>query len=189
MKVVDVESPPGTDINAKAKSARWLASVFLGVALFASACAGSDSADSSNTIATSNTTDTSSTTIAGPAVVTDPDLMQLTFSVWKTTGGLAQEFIDIENTGTETVSLSGWKFTNYSSFEEEGYEFTDEALIAPGESIRLNARCGTNRSDTGNFFWCYGKDSGPWDDTGGDATLFDADGEKRLSEGFTASID
>lgn len=113
--------------------------------------------------------------------------MELQFGTWRVVGGTAQEFIDIDNVGSETVSLAGWTF---SAVRDDSYEFNDDAIIEPGESFRLFARCGTDRPTAGQFFWCFEDDDGggPWDDSGGDAELISPDGEIRLYEGYTASI-
>lgn len=158
-------------------------------AVFATACSGGWAeyeADDGPTT-TAEKVENEATPVAS-GVITDPELMELRFGVWKTTGGTAQEFIVIDNVGTETVSLVGWTF---SAIRDDNYEFTDTAIIEPGKSFRLFARCGTDSPATGQFFWCFEDDdgSGPWDDSGGEAELISPDGEIRLAEGYTASFD
>lgn len=81
------------------------------------------------------------------------------------------EWIDIENTGTEAVDLTGWGVKDESASHR--YSFPDGFGLAGGAAVRPFTGCGTDIAD--EIYWCEAG-SAVWNNSGDTAFLLDPSG-------------
>lgn len=81
----------------------------------------------------------------------------------------AGEFIELSNTGPETLSLVGWGIRDESTSNR--YVF-DGGVLEPGQTVRLYSTCGEDSGDT--RYWC--STSSVWSNSGDTAFLIDPAG-------------
>ncbi len=72
---------------------------------------------------------------------------------------LEDEWVEIENPGTEPVELTGWALRDESTTNRFVFE---TGVLQPGERLRLRTGCGTDGG--GDVFWC--SSSGVWSNRG-----------------------
>ncbi|WP_266074774.1 lamin tail domain-containing protein [Haladaptatus caseinilyticus] len=86
---------------------------------------------------------------------------------------LNDEFVVFENTGSNTVSLSGWTISDAAG---NAYSFSDVSL-APGETVTLHTGSGTDSSS--DLYWNRG--SAVWNNAGDSAFLDTGSGSRATS--------
>lgn len=84
---------------------------------------------------------------------------------------LNDEWIDVSNTGTSVVDLTGWRVRDESSSHR--FTFPDGFALGPGATVRIHSGCGPD-SDT-DLFWCT-SGSAIWNNDGDTAFLEDPSG-------------
>jgi competence protein ComEC len=88
------------------------------------------------------------------------------------------EYVVLENTGEESLELSGWQL-------EEGagrtYTFPDGFSLGPGERVTVYTGSGTD-TDT-ELYW--GQDGPVWNNDGDTLTVIDAGGDTVLEESYS----
>jgi len=96
---------------------------------------------------------------------------------------LIEEFVVLENEGTEKVSLAGWTLTDETTTGQRRhvYRFPETISLSSREKAYLHTGPGEDRFEKGkpskwNLFW--GRRSFVWNNEGDTATLFDAEGNK-----------
>ena len=87
------------------------------------------------------------------------------------------EYLVFENTGQETLDLSGW---TVSDDADHSYRFPDGTTIAPGERLTLYTGEGTDGG--GNLYW--GADAAVWNNGGDTIRVHDASGRLVLEETY-----
>jgi len=84
---------------------------------------------------------------------------------------LNDEWIDVSNTGTSAVDLTGWRVRDESSSHR--FAFPGGFSLGPGATVRIHSGCGPD-SDA-NLFWCT-SGSAIWNNDGDTAFLADPSG-------------
>lgn len=83
---------------------------------------------------------------------------------------LNDEWIEIANTGTRSVSLTGWSLRDAESVHR--YSFPSGFILDGSTTIRISTGCGANERD--HLYWCA---SGPvWNNSGDVGYLLDPEG-------------
>lgn len=82
---------------------------------------------------------------------------------------LNDEYVVLENTGQESLDVSGW---TVSDTDEETYTFPDGTGLGPGESLTLHTGSGSNTES--DHYW--GKGRAIWSNDGETATVKDDTG-------------
>ncbi len=135
--------------------------------------------------------------------VGDPSAIKITeVAPWGSgSGPYLADWIEITNTGTESVSLTGWRFDDASALFSSGVELVGVPILPAGASAVFfegtddaafelafaQAWFGQNLFDSGTFFGHY-TGGGVGMSTGGDgATLFDSEGTLVTGVAFGAS--
>ncbi|GAA5058682.1 lamin tail domain-containing protein [Haladaptatus pallidirubidus] len=85
---------------------------------------------------------------------------------------LNDEYVVLENTGSSTISLSGWTISDAAG---HSYTFSD-ASIAPGETVSLHTGGGSDSSS--DVYWS--RSSAVWNNDG-DTVFLDTDSESRAT--------
>ena len=100
-----------------------------------------------------------------------------------TSGKLNEEFVALENEGTEKISLAGWTLTDETAtgVRRHVYTFPQMVSLSPREMAYVHTGQGKDSFEKGNppkwnLFW--GRRSFVWNNEGDTATLFDAEGNK-----------
>jgi hypothetical protein len=90
---------------------------------------------------------------------------------------LNDEYLVFENTGTETLDLSGWTIA-----DEAGHTYTipEGVTLAPGEQLTLFSGSGTNTQT--ELFW--GADGALWNNGGDTVIVSTATGTVVLRESY-----
>jgi micrococcal nuclease len=92
----------------------------------------------------------------------DVTITQIHEDAWGDDGDhLNDEYVTIENTGGDTVDLSGWTVTDEAG---KTYTFPSGVSLSPGESVTLHSGSGTDTStdrywDAGSPVWNNGGDT------------------------------
>jgi micrococcal nuclease len=96
---------------------------------------------------------------------------------------LDEEYVILENDGSETVSLAGWTLKDETTAGERRhvYAFPKTVSLSPREKAYVHTGPGADYFEKGtpskwNLYW--GRHSFVWNNEGDTATLFDADGNK-----------
>jgi Lamin Tail Domain len=96
---------------------------------------------------------------------------------------LNEEFVVLENEGTEKVSLAGWSLTDETTTGagRHVYKFPQTVTLSPREKVYVHTGPGEDSFEKGtppkwNLHW--GRHSFVWNNEGDTATLFDAEGNK-----------
>ena len=91
-----------------------------------------------------------------------------------------EEFVVLENEGTEKISLGGWTLTDETATgaRRHVYTFPRTVSLAPREKAYVHTGQGEDSFEKGNppkwnLFW--GRHSFVWNNEGDTATLFDAE--------------
>lgn len=84
---------------------------------------------------------------------------------------LNDEWIEVSNTGTSAVDLTGWRVRDESSSHR--FAFPGGFSLGPGATVRIHSGCGSD-SDA-NLFWCT-SGSAIWNNDGDTAFLADPSG-------------
>jgi hypothetical protein len=100
-----------------------------------------------------------------------------------TSGKLNDEFVVLENEGTEKISLSGWTLTDETATgaRRHVYTFPGIVFLSPREKAYVRTGQGEDLFQKGNHpRWNlhWGRHSFVWNNEGDTATLFDAEGNK-----------
>ncbi len=96
---------------------------------------------------------------------------------------LNEEFVVLDNEGTEKISLAGWtlKDETITGARRHVYTFPEAISLSPREKAVVHTGKGKDSFEKGSpskwtLFW--GRDSFVWNNEGDTATLFDAEGNK-----------
>ncbi len=96
---------------------------------------------------------------------------------------LNEEFVVLENEGTEKISLAGWTLTDETATgaRRHVYEFPKTVSLSSREKAVVHTGQGDDSFEKGNppkwnLFW--GRHSFVWNNEGDTATLFDGEGNK-----------
>jgi lamin tail-like protein len=96
---------------------------------------------------------------------------------------LNEEFVVLENEGTEKISLAGWSLKDETTTGERRhvYQFPQAVSLSPREKAVVHTGLGNDEFEPGtppkwNLHW--GRRSFVWNNEGDTATLFDAEGNK-----------
>jgi micrococcal nuclease len=81
------------------------------------------------------------------------------------------EWIDIQNTGLESIPLAGWSLRDAESINR--YAFPATTVLDPGARLRISTGCGVD--DAGHHYWC--SDGPIWNNRGDVAFLLNPDGK------------
>lgn len=84
---------------------------------------------------------------------------------------LTDEWVRIDNDGSDDVDLTGWSVRDESSTNR--YRFPDGFVLATGGSVTLRTGCGTDDAD--DLYWCR-SGSAVWNNDGDTAFLLDPAG-------------
>ncbi len=90
---------------------------------------------------------------------------------------LNDEYVVFENTGTETLDLSGWTVEDEAG---KRYVVPDGATLAPGETLTLRTGSGTDTE--GELYW--GAGSPVWNNDGDTVIVANATGDRVLEESY-----
>jgi micrococcal nuclease len=88
------------------------------------------------------------------------------------------EWVDLTNTGTTAVDMTGWVLKDESSTHR--YRFPSRFTLEPGAEVRVFTGCGTDTAT--EFYWC--NDSAVWNNDGDTAFILDSSGNIVDSEGY-----
>jgi hypothetical protein len=96
---------------------------------------------------------------------------------------LNEEFVVLENEGTEKVSLAGWTITDETKTGERRhvYKFPETVTLAPREKAYVHTGQGEDSFEKGNppkWTLHWGRRSFVWNNEGDTATLFDSEGNE-----------
>lgn len=80
------------------------------------------------------------------------------------------EWIDLANSSTEPIDLTGWKLRDEST--RNRYEFPHNFTLAPGETVRVRSGCGTDTQ--AELYWCA--ETPVWTNAGDTAYVVQPDG-------------
>jgi len=96
---------------------------------------------------------------------------------------LNEEFVVLENEGTEKLSLAGWTLTDETAtgVRRHVYAFPQMVSLSPREKAIVHTGQGEDSFEKGNppkwnLFW--GRRTFVWNNEGDTATLFDDEGNK-----------
>jgi lamin tail-like protein len=100
-----------------------------------------------------------------------------------TSDKLNEEFVVLENEGTEKTSLAGWSLTDETLTGERRhvYRFPRTVSLSPREKAVVRTGIGKDLFEPGNppkWNLHWGRHSFVWNNEGDTATLFDAEGNK-----------
>ncbi len=90
---------------------------------------------------------------------------------------LNDEYVVFENTGTESVDLSGWELADAA---DHTYTFPEETVLAPGEQITIYTGSGTDTE--AELYW--GQSTPVWNNAGDTVTLRDDSGAVVIEETY-----
>lgn len=82
-----------------------------------------------------------------------------------------QEYIQLKNTGSKTLTLSGYVIRDNGP---QKYTLPKGTTLKPGKTLTI--RSGTGKNSSSTLYW--GKKSYIWNNTGDTARLYDAKGKK-----------
>ncbi|HEV2120804.1 MAG TPA: lamin tail domain-containing protein [Candidatus Bathyarchaeia archaeon] len=96
---------------------------------------------------------------------------------------LNEEFVVLQNEGTEEVTLAGWTLTDETATgaRKHVYKFPQAISLSSREKAYVHTGPGKDSFDRGNpSKWTlhWGRHSFVWNNEGDTATLFDAEGNK-----------
>ena len=87
------------------------------------------------------------------------------------TQALTQEYVEITNTGNQSVDLTGWGVKDNSASHR--YLFPAGFVLTPGASVRLRTGCGVD--GTADLYWCE-SGSAVWNNAGDTVFVLDPNG-------------
>ncbi len=87
------------------------------------------------------------------------------------TQALTQEYVEITNTGSQSVDLTGWGVKDNSASHR--YLFPAGYVLTPGASVRLRTGCGVD--GTADLYWCE-SGSAVWNNGGDTVFVLDPNG-------------
>ena len=87
------------------------------------------------------------------------------------TQALTQEYVEITNTGSQSVDLTGWGVKDNSASHR--YLFPAGYVLTPGASVRLRTGCGVD--GTADLYWCE-SGSAVWNNAGDTVFVLDPNG-------------
>ncbi|HEV2119985.1 MAG TPA: lamin tail domain-containing protein [Candidatus Bathyarchaeia archaeon] len=96
---------------------------------------------------------------------------------------LNEEFVVLQNEGTEKVSLAGWTLTDETATgaRKHVYKFPQGAVLSSREKAYVHTGPGEDsfeEGQTSKWILHWGRHAFVWNNEGDTATLFDADGNK-----------
>jgi Lamin Tail Domain len=96
---------------------------------------------------------------------------------------LNEEFVVLENEGTEKISLAGWTLTDETATgaRRHVYRFPQAVSLSSRERTYIHTGAGEDSFEEGNpskWILHWGRYAFVWNNEGDTATLFDADGNK-----------
>ena len=96
---------------------------------------------------------------------------------------LNEEFVVLENEGTEKISLSGWTLTDETAtgVRRHVYKFPQTVSISSREKAYVHTGPGEDSFEEGKpskWILHWGRHAFVWNNEGDTATLFDAEGNK-----------
>lgn len=94
---------------------------------------------------------------------------------------LNEEFVVLQNEGTEKVSLAGWTLTDETAIgaRKHVYKFPQGAVLSPYEKAYVHTGPGEDSFEKGQpskWILHWGRHAFVWNNEGDTATLFDAEG-------------
>jgi len=99
-----------------------------------------------------------------------------------TSDKLNEEFVVLENEGTEKISLANWTLTDETTgARPHVYTFPQTVSLSPREKAYIHTGPGEDTFEEGkpsNWILHWGRNAFVWNDEGDTATLFDAQGNK-----------
>jgi endonuclease YncB( thermonuclease family) len=87
------------------------------------------------------------------------------------TQALTQEYVEITNTGSQSVDLTGWGVKDNSASHR--YLFPAGFVLTPGAAVRLRTGCGVD--GTADLYWCE-SGSAVWNNAGDTVFVLDPNG-------------
>ena len=100
-----------------------------------------------------------------------------------TSDKLNEEFVVLENEGTEKISLAGWTLTDETTTgaRHHVYTFPQTVTLSSREKAYVHTGSGEDSFEEGKpskWILHWGRHAFVWNNEGDTATLFDGDGEK-----------